>query len=179
MWLVSPKEFVLADNDPSLPPAPACMHAFRRQYYFHSLAVIIDSIYLPHPTQPPPSHLRANFGTASSAISLLLRITICPRNPTDQPRGRRAFLLKAARGWNGGSGDGRFRLCSSEENPLGRSFNLLSSPPSLGRAGRRARAVERGSLLVSCLLLIYRADIIGKGCVASGHARGTPNFYEF
>ena len=156
------------------------MHAFRRQYYFHSLAVIIDSIYLPHPTQPPhlisdPISERPLPQSLSSSGSRSVQET----RPTDQPRGRRAFLLKAARGWNGGSGDGRFRLCSSEENPLGRSFNLLSSPPSLGRAGRRARAVERGSLLVSCLLLIYRADIIGKGCVASGHARGTPNFYEF
>ena len=156
------------------------MHAFRRQYYFHNLAVIIDSIYLPHPTQPPhlisdPISERPLPQSLSSSGSRSVQET----RPTDQPRGRRAFLLKAARGWNGGSGDGRFRLCSSEENPLGRSFNLLSSPPSLGRAGRRARAVERGSLLVSCLLLIYRADIIGKGCVASGHARGTPNFYEF
>ena len=156
------------------------MHAFRRQYYFHSLAVIIDSIYLPHPTQPPhlisdPISERPLPQSLSSSGSRSVQET----RPTDQPRGRRAFLLKAARGWNGGSGDGRFGLCSSEENPLGRSFNLLSSPPSLGRAGRRARAVERGSLLVSCLLLIYRADIIGKGCVASGHARGTPNFYEF
>ena len=153
------------------------MHAFRRQYYFHSLAVIIDSIYLPHPTQPPhlisePISERPLPQSLSSSGSRSVQET----RPTDQPRGRRAFLLKAARGWNGGSGDGRFRLCSSEENPLGRSFNLLSSPPSLGRAGRRARR-SRGVLCWSVACFSFTARIsLGKVASRPAMRAGHPTF---
>ena len=152
------------------------MHAFRRQYYFHSLAVIIDSIYLPHPTHQLPSHLVANFGMASSAISLLLRITICPRNrPTDEEGGGPSSLKRRVAGTEGAE-TADFDSVRARRTPLGdHSISFRRLPRWVGREGGRGRS--RGVLCWSVACFSFTARIsLGKVASRPAMRAGHPTF---
>ena len=152
------------------------MHAFRRQYYFHSLAVIIDSIYLPHPTQPPhlisdPISERPLPQSLSSSGSRSVQET----RPTNQEGGGPSSLKRRVAGTEGAE-TADFDSVRARRTPLGdHSISFRRLPRWVGREGGRGRS--RGVLCWSVACFSFTARIsLGKVASRPAMRAGHPTF---